>query len=298
MAWIEGMKYFSIALVFFAVFIVFSRPGTKKNAGKMGWWRKVFKRLGRFSPASTAATAKQQGRLKNKRYQTLGTLAGALVGVLLAGGDMYDPVTYLAALILAGAGYLSPGWAGIVLEAQRKKALDQQLPDALELIANSLRAGLSLVQALEVVAKEAPLPIRDVFREVHRDCRLGLSPEDALEKLLKRWKNKDLELFAVAAGVSLRTGGNLAEVIGRIVGTVRERFRLKGRIASLTAQGKLSGWVVGLLPFFLLIALSLMDPDLMSCFFHHPLGIAMLAGGLIMELIGAFFITKITRIDT
>ena len=96
----------------------------------------------------------------------------------------------------------------------------------------------------------------------------------------------------------MRTGGNLAEVSTRIVETVRERFRLKGRIASLTAQGVLSGWVVGLLPVVLLLGLSLLDPELMGGFFSHPLGMLMLAGGLLMELVGAFFIHKIVNIET
>ncbi|NTV53223.1 MAG: hypothetical protein HGA76_09470 [Candidatus Firestonebacteria bacterium] len=171
------------------------------------------------------------------------------------------------------------------------------MPDALELIANSVRAGLSLVQALEVVSQDAPQPVSGEFSELLRDVRLGLAPEDALEKLSLRWKNPDLELFVIAAGVSRRTGGNLADVAGQIVETVRERVRLKGRIASLTAQGILSGWVVGLLPAGLLLAMSLLDPELIGGFMRHPLGMVMLGAGAVMELVGALVIKKIVNID-
>jgi tight adherence protein B len=180
---------------------------------------------------------------------------------------------------------------------QRRQKLEAQLPDALELISGSLRAGLSLVQALEVVARESQQPTAAEFGECVRDVRLGLAPEEALEKLNLHWKNADLELFVVAAGVSRRTGGNLAEVSGRIIATIRERVRLKGRIAALTAQGKMSGWVVGLLPVFLLLGLCLLDPRMMSGFFHHPLGWGMLLLGAGMEAAGAFFIFKIVDID-
>ncbi|MBN1596436.1 type II secretion system F family protein, partial [candidate division FCPU426 bacterium] len=184
------------------------------------------------------------------------------------------------------------------LQQRRLHTMEIQLPDALELISNSLRAGLSVAQALEVAAKETPLPLGREFQEVVRDTRLGLSPEDALEKMCKRWRHQDVELFVVAAGVSLKTGGNLAEVAGRMVETIRERFRLRDRIATLTAQGKMSGWIVGLLPLALLLFLTLLDPDLMSGFFHHPLGMVLLGAGLVMELLGVYFIRKIVSIKT
>jgi tight adherence protein B len=216
---------------------------------------------------------------------------------LLGGNSFLDAGSVLLGLALAAAGFAVPRLMLAAQQRQRQKALDAQLPDALELAANSVRAGLSLVQALEVVGNEAPKPICEEFTEILRDVRLGLAPEEALEKLSLRWKNQDLELFVIAAGVSRRTGGNLADVAGQIVETVRERVRLKGRIASLTAQGILSGWVVGLLPAGLLVAMSLLDPELIGGFLRHPLGMVMLAGGVVMELAGALVIKRIVKID-
>jgi tight adherence protein B len=226
----------------------------------------------------------------------LAAAGGGILGWLLGGADASPGALLLAAAGIV-AGMAAPRVLAAMGKASRRRALDAQLPDALELLANSLRAGLSLTQAVEVAAKELPAPILEEFKMVAQDVRLGLAPEDALEKATLRWPSPDLELFAVAAQVSRRTGGNLAETSAQIVATVRERFRLQGRIAALTSQGILSGWVVGLLPVGLLVAMSLLDPDLISGFLRHPLGWVMLALGIIMELAGAFFIRKIVQID-
>jgi tight adherence protein B len=222
---------------------------------------------------------------------------GMLLGMVVGGSNLLDAGSILLGLSLAAVGFAGPRLMLAAQQRQRQKALDAQLPDALELIANSVRAGLSLVQALEVVANDAPKPVSEEFTEILRDVRLGLAPEEALEKLSMHWKNQDLELFVIAANVSRRTGGNLADVAGQIVETVRERVRLKGRIDSLTAQGIMSGWVVGLLPAGLLVAMSLLDPELIGGFVRHPLGMVMLGAGAVMELVGALVIKKIVNID-
>jgi Flp pilus assembly protein TadB len=297
----EGLhliKYTAIALAFLAGYLLIARFSLNSVSFSTNWLQKIKNKPGSTGKLPPLSTLRKWTPHQLRRLERLLMVIGALFGFLFSGGNPKDPITYLTAVVMAGAGYLFPRLLLIVLQRQRQQALEMQLPDALELISNSMRAGLSVVQALEVVAKEASAPMSEEFAEVVRDCRLGLSPEDALEKMLKRWPYKDLELFVVASGVSLRTGGNLAEVAGRIIETVRERVRLKGRIESLTAQGKMSGWVVGLLPVVLLVGLTLLDPELMFGFIRHPLGITMLIGGLVMELIGAFFIKQIVNIET
>ncbi len=298
MEYLIAIKYVGIAFAFLAVYLMVRQFSARPVSSSTSWLQKFKNKQGSAGKLPPLTTLRKWTPYQLRRLAALTGIIGGLFGFVFSGGNPKDPVTYLTAVVLAVVGYLFPRILLLMLQRQRGQALEMQLPDALELISNSMRAGLSVVQALEVVAKEAAAPMFEEFGEVVRDCRLGLSPEDALEKMLKRWPHKDLELFVVASSVSLRTGGNLAEVAGRIIETVRERFRLKGRIDSLTAQGKMSGWVVGLLPVALLIGLTLLDPELMSVFFHHPLGITMLIGGLVMELLGAFFIRQIVNIET
>lgn len=294
----EMAKYFSIAAAFFAVYLFVAAWKPEWLGGVKAW---LNQRRPEPSPAAGRLAAPAVRWWQNpeewlKRRLQAAEL-GALLGYLLAGGDWFGFDRLLWLVLGLALGYYLPPLLVKLWKQQRLKALGQQLPDALDLVGNSLRAGLSLVQALEVVAQEAAAPIRLEFLAVVRDCRLGLAPEEALEKMLKRWPHADLELFVVAAGVSLRTGGNLAEVTARLVETVRERFRLKGRIEALTAQGKLSGWVVGLLPVALLIMLAVLDPPLIANFLNHPLGWVILAVSALLELVGAFFIRKVVNIE-
>ncbi len=284
-----AIKYTAIALAFLAIYLLVSQFRSGYSSKWRQWWVRA------REPRPYGGRGDGRGP---RRLALLGLLAGLVTGFMLSGGAWDRFSGYFWSLLLGAVGYNFPRVLAWLSERQRLKTMTLQLPDALEIIGNSLRAGLSLMQALEVASQETARPLADEFFEVVRDCRLGLPPEDALEKMLKRWPNPDLELFVIAAGVSLRTGGNLAEVTARLIGTVRERFRLQGRIESLTAQGKLSGWVVGLLPLGLLVALIFLDPPLMADFFRHPLGWLILSGGLFMELIGAFFIIKIVTIDT
>lgn len=289
-------KYMAIAAAFLAVYLLAS-------AWRPEWLRGMREWLSRGRSASApargqAATARWwQNPEEWLRHRGEAAGLGALLGYLLGSGDWFGFDRLLWLVFGLALGYYLPPLLVMLWKQQRLKALGQQLPDALDLVGNSLRAGLSLVQALEVVSQEAPAPIRLEFLAAVRDCRLGLAPEEALEKMLKRWPHADLELFVVAAGVSLRTGGNLAEVTARLVETVRERFRLKGRIAALTAQGKLSGWVVGLLPVALLAILAVLDPPLISNFVSHPLGWVILAVSAALEVAGAFFIRQVVNIE-
>jgi tight adherence protein B len=291
------IKYFVVILFFLSIYwlVLSIKPGTSEALAM-----KLERFKARYLKDTEKLLVKGSKRLDAQQVLRLSlwcAAGGLLLGMLLGGNNMFDAGSMLLGLSLAAVGFTAPRLMLAAQQRQRQKALEAQLPDALELIANSVRAGLSLVQALEVVANDAPKPVSEEFTEIVRDVRLGLAPEEALEKLSLRWKNPDLELFVIAANVSRRTGGNLADVAGQIVETVRERVRLKGRIASLTAQGIMSGWVVGLLPAGLLLAMSLLDPELIGGFVRHPLGMVMLGAGLVMELAGALVIKKIVNID-
>jgi tight adherence protein B len=180
--------------------------------------------------------------------------------------------------------------------SQRQRALEGQLADALSLISNSLRSGYSFLQAMDLVAKEMPSPISREFEQVLRETRVNIPVEAALENLVTRARSKDLDLAVTAILTQRQTGGNLSEVLDNITSTIRERFRIGAEIRTLTASGRLSGWVVAGVPVALVVLVSSVNPEFMRPLFTHPIGWAALGVGIVMQLIGLFFISRITSV--
>ena len=133
-------------------------------------------------------------------------------------------------------------------KGSRLNAFNKQLPDTITLLANALRAGSSFLQAIELVVRESRPPISTEFARVIREVNLGLPFEQAMENMVRRVKSEDLELMATAITIQHQVGGNLAEILDSIAFTIRERVRIKGEINTLTAQQRMSGYVVGFLP--------------------------------------------------
>jgi tight adherence protein B len=183
-------------------------------------------------------------------------------------------------------------------------AFNKQLPDTITLLANALRAGSSFLQAVELVVREARPPISTEFSRVIREVNLGLSFDDALENMVRRVRSDDLELMATAIAIQHNVGGNLAEILDSIAFTIRERVRIKGEINTLTAQQKLSGYVVGFLPiglagFLFIAAPKFMEPmfDNRMSFLGLPMGIFILLIGGFAMFMGFMFIRKIVDIE-
>lgn len=161
------------------------------------------------------------------------------------------------------------------------------LPDTITLIANGLRAGSSFLQAIELVVRESRPPISTEFGRVIREVNLGLAFEQALENMVRRVKSDDLELMATAISIQHTVGGNLAEILDSIAFTIRERVRIKGEIRTLTAQQRMSGYVVGFLPVALAGFIFLLAPKFFEPMFANPPGILGLPAGLIILFVGA-----------
>ncbi|MFH1825449.1 MAG: type II secretion system F family protein [Candidatus Firestonebacteria bacterium] len=204
---------------------------------------------------------------------------------------------FLFALIISGLIIFIPKY----LEYKKKKdylqKFNDQLVDSVDLIANSLRAGLTFQQALNVLIEEVPPPLSLEFKEVLSKHRLGVTLENALLELSQKNKNENLDLLVTTVIITKETGGNLAEVLNKVAGSIREKSRLEGQVKVLTAQGKLSGWIVGLLPFILTFIIYLIDPDLIIPMFTDIRGILMVVVAIIMEITGILFIRKIVNID-
>jgi tight adherence protein B len=172
-----------------------------------------------------------------------------------------------------------------------------QLCDALDMIVSSLRGGFSFLSALELISKDMPEPISGEFAKLIKEISLGASLEKALNNLVERVASEDLKLIFIAIVIQIQTGGNLAEILDNISSTIRERLQLKREVKTLTAQGKISGLIVGLLPVILFVAIFALDPSYMKLLVTNIIGICMLVLAATNELIGFLIIRKIVNIE-
>ena len=187
---------------------------------------------------------------------------------------------------------------------RRVNAFGDQLSDTLNLWVNALRSGYSVLQSMETIATELPPPVSKEFERVVQEVRLGLSLEQALDNMLARVPSEDLDLVVTAVKIQREVGGNLSEILDNISFTIRERVRIKGEIRTLTAQGRISGWVVGLLPLVLMFVLLGINPSYISELWAWeppivflPCGWYMLGIGAIATIAGVIFIRKIVDIE-
>ena len=201
-------------------------------------------------------------------------------------------------------GYYIPIWYVHRRQNRRLQAFNDMLADTVTLIANSLRAGSSFLQSLEMVTREAQPPISTEFSRVVREVSIGLPLEQALNNLTGRVKSSDLDLMATAITIQYQVGGNLAEILDTIAETIRERVRIKGEIRTLTAQQRLSGYIVGFLPIGLLLFLMVAAPKFINpmfqippALFGVPLGVILLIFAGIMMGIGFLIIRRIVNIE-
>jgi tight adherence protein B len=174
---------------------------------------------------------------------------------------------------------------------------DNQLVDAMTLVANSLKAGMNLVQAFEMVTREMGPPIRQEFAYVLQENRLGKSITQAFEDMKARVPSQDLALTINAMNIAQETGGVLSEVFLKIADTIRERNRIRRRIDTLTAQGRLQGIVMSLMPWAIGGVLYLMDPAMMKPMFNTLAGQGVLVAIVVLEILGWLVIRKIINID-
>ena len=172
-----------------------------------------------------------------------------------------------------------------------------QMVDGLNLVANGMKSGQSVVQAMDMVTREMKDPIREEFRFVLNQNKLGTSLEEALTDMAKRIQSDDVEMFVTSVNILKETGGNLAETFDTIVNTIRERIKVEKKIDSLTAQGFYQGMAVMSVPPLMLVMLQQSDPEFMKPMFTSAIGWAILFVAIMLEVIGFFVIMKIVKID-
>jgi tight adherence protein B len=226
------------------------------------------------------------------------------VALAFAIGFVFPGFQNVVALVVAFLlGLYAPRFYLKRRQAKRVQAFGEQLPDTITLLANSLRAGSSFLQGIELVTREARPPISEEFDRVVRDMQLGLALIPALNNLVRRVASEDLELMVTAIQIQSQVGGNLATVLDSIAFTIRERIRIKGEINTLTAMQRYSGYVITLLPVGLAGILFLISPSYMTAMiekppemFGLPMGVVLFAIGLISMGIGYLLIRRIVDI--
>jgi tight adherence protein B len=221
------------------------------------------------------------------------TSMGALAG-LLAWAFLGLPLLMGLACVAGGAAFPLMR----VLRARRKRlqAIEQQLPDALELMARALRAGHAFLSALQMVGTEGPEPIAQEFRMAFDEVNYGVGMQEALMNLATRVPVTDLRFFVIAVSIQRETGGNLAELLDKIGMLIRARFKLLGTIRVLSAEGRLSAWILSLLPFVLVVLINLVNPKFMSILWTDPAGIYLIGGGLVLMTVGILWMWRIIKI--
>ncbi|PRX36794.1 tight adherence protein B [Paraburkholderia sp. BL18I3N2] len=222
-------------------------------------------------------------------YTLLCAVLGALGGFVL---QVPAPVMGVFAVVAS----LLPA---LILRRKRTKRvlqLERQLPDAADLIARALRAGHSFPAALGMVGEELPNPLGGEFALVFDEINYGVSMNDALLNMVNRVPVEDLRYFVIAVLIQREAGGNLAEILGSIAGIVRERLKLLGKVRVLSAEGRLSAWVLGILPFAILGLLSVLNPGYISVFWKDPAGPQIAGVAITMMLFGIMWMRKVVRI--
>ncbi|MEM1158749.1 MAG: type II secretion system F family protein [Verrucomicrobiota bacterium] len=184
-----------------------------------------------------------------------------------------------------------------IMQGMRVKKFTNQLADFLVLIVNSLRAGQTFIQGCSVAVAESPDPVASEFKQVIKEVNLGMPEAESMENMLRRVPSEDLKIVVSAYLIQRKVGGNLAEIFETTANTIRERIKIQGKINALTTQGKLSGILVGVLPFLLGIVLTLINPDYMAPLTSTIPGYIAIGLGLAFQITGFTVIWKIVNID-
>ena len=222
-------------------------------------------------------------------YMGIAAMLGAALGILGSGG-----VLLIVLPLLFG---LMPLFFVLFKRSQRSTKLSQQLPDALEMMARSLRAGHALQSSFKMVATEMPTPVSIEFGRAFESQELGMPFEKAVADMTRRApENQDLKIFALSVIVQKETGGNLVEIIEKIADTVRGREKFQGKLRGLTAEGRMSSYILGALPFVSLLFMLFGNREYLMPMFEEPVGHYVLAYGIISWVLGFAWMRKMIKV--
>ena len=219
------------------------------------------------------------------------TVALSLALFLISGGAILPTVLGLV------VGGIVPWLYLAIKKSKREKAFLAAMPDTLQLLAGSLQAGYSLPQALDTVVREGQEPVVTEFNRALVESRLGVPVEDALDGISDRMESKDFLWVVMAIRIQREVGGNLAEVLTTVAGTLRERERLRRQVQTLSAEGKLSAYILGALPPLFVVYLIFARPDYLAVLYTDPAGIVFSVAGVLLLAVGSFWMSKVVKVE-
>jgi tight adherence protein B len=221
------------------------------------------------------------------------TLAGGVAGLILS--RVLHLPAWIAIIVVVAVAWL-PTFYVYAAKARRLHTIEAQLPDALDLMGRAMRAGHAFTGSLKMVGDEMPEPIASEFRLTFDEINYGIPLQDALTNLATRVPSTDLRYFVIAVLIQRETGGNLAELLDNISALIRARLKLLGTIRVLSAEGRLSAWILTVLPFVLAAVINLINPDFMALLWKDPTGLKMVGGALALMIVGVLWMWRTIRI--
>jgi tight adherence protein B len=232
-------------------------------------------------------------------HWSAGTFLALTVGMALSLGASIYVLTGNVIYLIIGAVMGSFGPMMYVKRRKRRRvmAFEEGFPEAIDLLARSIRAGHAFATGLKVVAEEGQAPVSTEFRTVFEEQKFGLPLEESLLGLADRIDLVDIRIFVTAILVQRDVGGNLAEILDKISYTIRERFMIQRQIRVYTAQGRMTGYLLAILPIIMGFLIYLLNAEYMSILFTDPIGRLLIAGALVLQVIGFFIIRRIVDID-
>jgi tight adherence protein B len=322
MTFLLGFTFTILVSVLFGVFLLASRPTKHQKTvqmrlGQIGlgdkveeeseqkekllkqpdesafqWFDQMFSRLGLYAALKRLI---EQADSKSSPGKTVITSLGLAIVTFFTVG-FFVPILAIqavAAVLLSAAPVLLLRFK----RSRRLKAFNDALPDAIDLMARALRAGHSVASAIEVIAERGRKPVSSEFALVYQQQNFGLPFRDALTNMAQRIQSKDLQFVITALLVQKETGGNLAEILDRTTYVIRERLRIHGEIRIKSAQGRLTGWILSLLPIVMGVLINIVNRGFERPLFEEPIGHTLLYAGAGMLAVGSFIISKIVKIE-
>ena len=229
---------------------------------------------------------------------TVGTLISGTLVLVLVGtwvGSLRAPTLLLAFLLGLIVGALPCAYL-FFKRYSRFRRFEELLPDSIDLMARALRAGHTVTSAIEMVSTEGSEPVASEFRRVFEEQNFGLPLREAMLNLAARVPLPDVSFLVTAILVQKETGGNLAEVLDKATAVIRDRFRLRGQLRVYTAQGRLTGWILAGLPFFMFVVLNIVNPEYEKTLLTDPVGQKMIYAGIVLMVTGGWVIRKVIDI--
>ncbi len=267
-------------------------PRDDANAGKL-----VIRLLQKFELQKRLETLLEQSGLKWRPVRLIHTCLGIFLGVFLT-VRFVAGIPYLSLQLGAGlAAALLPIFYVVKVRAKRLHRFEELFPESLEFVSRSMRAGHAFSVSLEMLHREFPEPLSGEFRRTFDEHNLGLPLEQALMKLAKRVPSLDVHFFVSAVLLQKRTGGNLAEILDKLAGLIRERFKLRGKIRAISAHGRMTGLALTIIPIGVALMMFYVNPSYVSFFVDDELGNVMMGIAVLLQVLGYLIIRKIVTIE-